>query len=290
MAKLLDGSAVRTERDPTRENTGEADAGIHLLQTLPGPFRQAAYHSVRISSIRLSGRKELLVSIEVEQGPMADEALERLETLLLEQVVPHGGMTLEMLDGYFSALAVGPEPVTPGEFLPLVWGEAQAEDPDHAQVRTDLLMQLWNHILWRVGQPPEEDAEEGQGSGVRAELMPLLLMPETEDEEDEEDPLAGIPENFPLGVAWATGFLQGVALRGEAWQAWLANDEDFLDDMSMVLTLSVLDAEHAAQMEMDADQVLVLEERMQLVIELPGMLHDLNLRRLQGREGGQILH
>jgi uncharacterized protein len=221
---------------------------------------------------------------------MADAALERLETLLLEQVVPHGGMTLEMLDGYLSALAVGPEPVMPSEYLPLVWGEATAEDPDHAQVRTALVMQFWNHILWRVGQSPENDAEDSEGAGVRAELMPLLLMPETEDDEGGEDPLAGIPENFPLGVAWATGFLQGVALRGEAWQAWLADDEDFLDDMSMVLTLSLLDAEHAAQMDMDADQVLMLEERMQLVIELPGMLHDLNLRRLQGHEGSQSLH
>jgi len=230
------------------------------------------------------------VNIEVEQGPMADAALERLETLLLEQVVPEGGMTLEMLDGYLSALAVGPEPVMPGEFLPLVWGQAQAEDPEHAQARTELVMQLWHHIRWRVGQPAEEEAEDGQGTSVRAELMPLLLMPETDDDQDGEDPLAGIPEDFPLGVAWATGFLQGVSLRGEAWQAWLAGDEDFLDDMSMVLTLSVLDAEHAAQMEMEADQVLMLEERMQLVIELPGMLHDLHLRRLQGHEAGQRLH
>lgn len=228
------------------------------------------------------------MSIEVNQGPMADAALERLETLLLEQVVPHGGMTLEMLDGYFSALVVGPEPVMPSESLPLVWGEAQADDLEQAQARTELAMQLWNHIAWRVAQPPEDDAEAD--AGVRAEVMPLLLMPETESEEDEEEPLAGVPEDFPLGVAWATGFLQGVSLRGEAWQAWLADDEDFLDDMSMVLTLSVLDAEHAAQMEMDADQVLLLDERMHLVVELPGMLHDLNLRRMQGREGNPILH
>lgn len=218
----------------------------------------------------------------MKQGPMSEMELERLETLL-DEAVPHGGMPLEMLDGFFSALVVSPELVMPSEYLPLVWGESQAADLAQAQARTELVMQLWNHIAWRVQQPVEDD-----DSAIQAVVMPLLLMPEGDG--DEDDPFAGIPEDFPLGVAWASGFLHGVAMRGDAWRAWLADDEDFLDDMSMVLAMSVIDAEHAEQMEMDAGSIMTLEERMQSVVELPGMLHDLNLLRLQGGVGDQILH
>lgn len=218
----------------------------------------------------------------LRDGPMAEAELEQLDAFLTEHVVPHNGMSLEIMDGFFSALVVGPELVMPSEYLPHVWGDVPAAlNLEGADDRMSLIMRFWNHIAWRVQQPIDEDSElEAQEL-----LMPSLALPvgeEGADDPEDQDPLAGVPEDFPFAAGWASGFLRGLSLRADAWVDWLEGREDFQDDLSMVVALSVVDDQQAREMALAHDLVLTLEERVQSAFELPGMLHDLNLLRLHG--------
>ncbi|WDS35824.1 UPF0149 family protein [Pseudoxanthomonas sp.] len=209
--------------------------------------------------------------------PMTEAELERLDGLLSGPECGERVMTLEMLDGFLSALVVGPELVMPSEYLPYIWGEA-SEGPGlgEAADAIPVIMQLWNHIAWRVQQPIDDEAD----LDAQAFLMPPLVLPDTEDEDTSEDPLAGVPDDFPFAAAWANGFLLGVSLRAEAWEAMVAGDEDLQDDMGMLVSLSVVDAGHADEMDVPAEDLMDLQERVSAAVELPGMLHDMNLRRL----------
>ena len=52
-----------------------------------------------------------------------DAQIERLSDLLDQRAVPFKGLNLEALDGFLSALVVGPDPVAlPSEWTPIVWG------------------------------------------------------------------------------------------------------------------------------------------------------------------------
>ena len=50
--------------------------------------------------------------------PLTDAELDELEAFLASDAVPQDCMDLEMLDGYLTAIASGPESIQPSEWLP----------------------------------------------------------------------------------------------------------------------------------------------------------------------------
>jgi yecA family protein len=72
----------------------------------------------------------------------------------MSEQVPDTSMNLEMLDGYLTALVVGPTTVMPSEYLPEIWGEdsdaAVYDSVEQAEHVTGLLMRHWNTIASRV--------------------------------------------------------------------------------------------------------------------------------------------
>ncbi|WP_333678753.1 UPF0149 family protein [Dyella sp.] len=62
-------------------------------------------------------------------GPLSSQELKRLDRLLLIGDVPEDGMILSSLDGYLTAIAVGPETVAPSEWLPRVFSESEPHIP-----------------------------------------------------------------------------------------------------------------------------------------------------------------
>jgi uncharacterized protein len=110
-------------------------------------------------------------------------------------------MSLEELDGFFSALIAGPEIVTPSEYLPEVFGSErpetrQFESLEEANKILGLMMRHWNDIA---------------GTLLKGDVhLPLLLL----DENDVEH-----------GNDWARGFIRGTRLRHDGWAQLLADDE-----------------------------------------------------------------
>ena len=55
-------------------------------------------------------------------APLSDEELEELDRFLLYGVDNDEAMTLDRLDGYLHALAIGPQTIMPKQWMPKVWG------------------------------------------------------------------------------------------------------------------------------------------------------------------------
>lgn len=211
---------------------------------------------------------------------MTEDEMSALENLLAEHALPNDGMSLEMLDGFFSALVVGPDLVMPNEYLPHVWGADHAWDTlEQSQQGIELVMQLWNHIVWRVNQPlPEEDDAEQD-----LRLLPVMGLPEPPEGEfdDATDPFASIPDDFPFGATWAGSFLHGMSLRADEWAAWMAQHEELEEDLALLLDLAVVDAQHAQELGRPADAVIDFRQRLEAVMEIPDMLQCMYLQRQQ---------
>ena len=217
-------------------------------------------------------------------GPMSEDELDQLAEFLEEHAVVHGGMSLEVLDGFFSALVVGPELVMPSEYLPEIRGEApEWKDLAQAEQMLTAVIRLWNHIVWRVQQPIVEDLDAEEQSLLMPPFgLPGLPEAANQDEEsDDYDPLADVPDDFPFAAGWANGFLHGMSLRQAQWDAWLEQDEDFLEDIALVLELSVVSPEHRQEMGLPAGEALDLEERIETAMAVPDMLQQMYLQRLE---------
>jgi len=215
---------------------------------------------------------------------LSDADIEQLGNLLEAVAVPNEGMSLEMLDGFLSALIVGPRVVEPEEYLPLIWNHEPAWPSEATGKQAQRLIQaLWNDIIERLQiELDEDDEEDDQAQMARVEAaMPLLAFPEPPEDADEDDPFAAVPEDFPLGAAWAVGFMRGTSLRQDAWSRWEQEDDGVADDLEMIASLALLDAEHAAEMDLDADAVPGFSERLGIVSQIPEMLRAFNARRTE---------
>lgn len=131
--------------------------------------------------------------------PLSDAELDELDQFLLDADVEEG-MTLDMLDGYLHAIAIGPETVMPSQWLPKVWGEQDgammpfAKDMDQIHHMLGLVMRHYNSIIWSFEQRPP----------VLAPLWGTVQYATTGELDDAE--------------MWAYGFAEGVKLSRAAWQ------------------------------------------------------------------------
>ena len=199
-----------------------------------------------------------------DMAAIPDADLDELDALLELRAVPFKGMSLEMLDGFLSALVVGPDMVMPSEWSPLVWGgrpprwETEAEAV-HVQL---LLMGLWNDITRRVAIEPER---------MRDRDTPLIALPERDDAEPDAD--------AHYGIEWACGFLDGVELRADAWGASCAAQE-WIEEALIGMEALTVGEWPAPEGETSGDP-LTASERLDLIAGIPHLLHDLNMHRLE---------
>ena len=141
--------------------------------------------------------------IEDMMAPLTDEELDELDGLLLE-VEADQGMTLDTLDGFLHAIAIGPETVMPSLWLPKVWdlegGGMMPPMDSLEQVNhlMQLIMRHFNSIILGLEQRPP----------VFAPMWPTLGLSDSNDGDAE---------------GWAHGFTEGVQLSRSAWQP-LLND------------------------------------------------------------------
>ncbi len=144
-----------------------------------------------------------------ENGPIqiSDRELDELQDFLLSDAVPEGAMSLDTLDGFFTALIIGPITVLPSAWLPLVWDmsgsgeEPKFESLEQAQRIIELLMKMMNSIVELLTKYPDY-------------YEPL---PDTIELENEK------AKDF-LIMIWATGFMIGVSYNEVDWEPLFRND------------------------------------------------------------------
>ncbi|GAB3338313.1 YecA family protein [Marilutibacter aestuarii] len=197
-----------------------------------------------------------------------DARIEQLAELLEQRAVPFKGFNLEALDGYLSALAVGPEDVPASEWMPAVWGTPPrwADEAEREAVES-LLLGHRNMAAARVRHG---------GDDLPDHLAPLLWLP--------EDPEEGLPEDIEddeldVGCDWALGFFRGVELREAAWERWL-DENDWIDEI-FVLFDRLASGEVVGDDPTAPGTPVSYRERLEVIAGLPDMLADLHHHRIE---------
>jgi uncharacterized protein len=146
------------------------------------------------------------------EDPLSDEEYHQIAAVLA-RFPGERAMNLEMLDGFFAALACGPDHVRPSEFLPEILGETAADslafhDAAELEVFLALTMRHWNAVVQTLSS---DDV-----------FVPLLL---------EDD------NGVAHGNDWANGFARGIELRREQWSD-LFDDQENAGSLMPVLVLA----------------------------------------------------
>lgn len=152
----------------------------------------AVFHeSVESETQTMGGVEDDLPEDPAAKIALSTDELAWLAGFFCSAQAPDMTMELEELDGFFTALIVGPATIPPSLYMPEVWGgdgEGPAYDsPEQADYVADLLIRHWNTISQRL-------------EGV------YPYMPFVEDETESS-----------LGYLWAEGFGRGVGMAIEAW-------------------------------------------------------------------------
>ncbi|MDR2067385.1 MAG: UPF0149 family protein [Holosporaceae bacterium] len=138
--------------------------------------------------------------------PLGDEEIAKLSDIL-DSFPNENSMTLEMLDGFFTALYCCPRLVPPSRYMHSIYGnesedEAPFEDEKQFYIFFELLMRYWN--------------------GVGNRLQSGKFKPFLED----------IPE---AGTGWSVGFLQGVLLAEGDFVSMMRDEDESMAFMSFFM-------------------------------------------------------
>lgn len=170
-----------------------------------------------------------LPPLDIENAQRLSEYLAQLAGAA-DQDAP--AITLDTLDGYLTALLVGPQPSAPIQAMDALFGDewpAPLEEQGATDDFMDALHLRWNEIADSLDPQPLLDAPE------QMHLTPLIS--EFDDETKErllaEGALsAELLERLPAaGAMWAQGFLQAVDDVG----TWTLPDGDAASDLALML-------------------------------------------------------
>lgn len=139
--------------------------------------------------------------MEELSGPLTDDELDELDQFLVSAAAGQDAMDIAMLDGFLTALAVGPNTLPPARWMPLVWGEDVTwESQQQMERMTSLVFRHANDILFYLRDEPDT-------------FEPLLY------EREEEG------RKIPVIDEWCTGFVRGMALDEAGWQSLMDTEE-----------------------------------------------------------------
>ena len=168
--------------------------------------------------------------------PLSDDEFEELDDLLLSDNLSEEGMDAVTLEGFFTAIAIGPVTVTPEHWLPHVFGSDPGDPmPEFPSIKTfervvNLIMRFYNSVIMIFEIAPEK-------------FSPTFYIREVEG------------KTYTIVDEWCGGFLQGVALSGEAWQPLLDEKPGILRSFQLFAT-----PEGWAELDTAADEAAMHRE------------------------------
>jgi uncharacterized protein len=175
-------------------------------------------------------------------APLTDADFDRLDALL-EGLGSDDAMIVEELDGFLAALGCGAERVPADEYLPEILGVPEGAD-GAGNAPADLLALIERH------------ARQVEAALAAQRFAPVLAHDES---------------GQPDGVAWAVGFLRGVEMRPDGWEAMLEEGE-FADALDAIEALaSTLDDDAPA-----AASRISQRERGQLIDQMTADVADIH--------------
>jgi uncharacterized protein len=166
--------------------------------------------------------------------PMSEAELDRLSELLDSDLTPEDCMDISMLQGYLTALLIGPDLPDPDEWLAAVWGEGpQAR---HFAVRAeadevvDLVVRFYNELANELTQKAQD-------------FDPILYL----DEESGQQ----------VCRPWCLGFVLGAALREDMWLDLI---DDAEQNLALLPILDCADEGQRAALEEEGEDLALFED------------------------------
>jgi uncharacterized protein len=169
---------------------------------------------------------------------LSDEEFAWLSGFLASRQTPESTMGFERLDGFFTALVIGPEMVMPSVYLGAIWGTKDGSGPvwdslEQLQYFMGLLTKHWNAIAARRNaDAPHRPEIDYFGDGAQ-------------------------------GQGWAQGFVEGMQLCGEAWDPLVESD----GAGELVL--------HIMALALDSSSVLPADTRTAILDDLPDTIREI---------------
>jgi uncharacterized protein len=200
------------------------------------------------------------IDLELSQPDLA-----ALDEFLMSERAPPDSMGISDLDGFLTAIAIGPELVMPSEWLPVIWGGEEPEFADDAEIQAVLgaILARFNEILRGLDQDPPV-------------CEPIFW--ET-------------PEGIEIAGDWAEGFVDGVRLRIDAWEP-IFTDHSVNEMMLPILALcSDPDGESLLGIDGEAEEFLaaaVPDAIPACVVEIHRFWKDRRSSKMSRRVGPKV--
>jgi uncharacterized protein len=189
----------------------------------------------------------------------APMSLQELDEFLTSDGAPDRSMALSNLDGFLTAVAIGPDRIKPSEWLPRIWGDETPEflSEEEANRVIGTILGRYNQIITQLRDDPDR-------------YQPLIRQNE---------------HGQVIARDWVAGFMDGVALRFHGWQALLKSKEDRNDFAPIAVHLT--DAQGNSPLNPEEENVKALIEQAAELI--PGAVRSIDRFFKQTRpffEGG----
>jgi uncharacterized protein len=162
------------------------------------------------------------------ESPLSEAEIGELDAFLTSEAISDECMDIATLDGFLTALAIGPQLVAPSVWLPVVWGgtsEPIYESEEQAERIIGLMLRRMNTISGMFGENS-------------AEFDPLLYERDVNGEQ------------LWLVDDWCVGFLRAMELGAEAWDPLV---DDKTNRLLLVPILTLGTQEGLDQIDMAAD-------------------------------------
>jgi uncharacterized protein len=181
--------------------------------------------------------------------PLNDDELDELDDLLLSPQMPQYVMDITMLDGFFAALVLHPQPVPPEDHLRWVWDSERGEDepgfesPQDAARTLDLIMRHYAS----VSQAIRNDRYE-----------PLFYLLPQDDGSD-----------FYDAEGWCCGFILATSLFTEPWDTLFDQRPD------LVAPMELLGTEHGWKMlEQSGDERRATQDAYESIANAVALIYE----------------
>lgn len=218
-----------------------------------------------------------------EVRALRDDELQQLDQLLEAYGHDDERMDLEMLDGFACALALAPSPLPLASQVDEVMGRA----PDWRDGDEALFSGLLSAFQARIEQRLAEAGDPDDPASLERQ-MPLIAFPEDVDLEDldeDDDPLAALPPDFPAGLGWGIGFMAGVGLDEDGWDRWADADGRVAELLDQAMELTLCEPEQLEEIGDPDGELPSLDDRMSILAGLPSLLSAVH----GARPGGSTL-
>jgi uncharacterized protein len=163
----------------------------------------------------------------------APMSLQELDEFLTSDSAPDRSMALSNLDGFLTAVAIGPDRIKPSEWLPRIWGDETPEflSEEEANRVIGTILGRYNQIITQLRDDPDR-------------YQPLIRQNE---------------HGQVIARDWVAGFMDGVALRFHGWQALLKSKE-YRNDFAPI-AVHLTDAQGNSPLNPEEENVKALIEQ-----------------------------